>query len=470
MTELEGKNILVVGLGSSGEAAARVLANMGASPVVIDSSDAPSKAGAASGLESLGVEVRLGVEVPGDLDRFELVVASPGVPNRAAVLEKSRELGLRVLSELELGYMLLSGHDLVAVTGTNGKTTTTRMIAEMLDHPNRRAVPSGNIGTPLVSLVDELEPQDVLIVEVSSFQLQNIETFHARVAVVLNLAQDHFDWHDDMDEYGMAKMRIVENMTDDEYLVYNLEDPFCRQVAARARGKKLAFGLSRHPESSIWLHEGTIVSGGELPELELVRVDDLKVSGPHNVQNVMAASAASLAMGEDAGRIRRAALSFEGLEHRCEPAGEVDGVAFYNDSKATNPHATLHAVRSFDGRFVLIMGGRNKGLDFTELARVLCGQLSEGKLKGIVLLGESADEMRLALERSCALAQGQLETAPDLEDTISIALRMASPGEAVLFSPACASFDMFEDYKARGRAFKEAVSARAGGGSSGGVT
>lgn len=471
MSEFEEKRVLVVGLGSSGEAAARVLLRLGAKTVVIDRAASPTRGGEASSLESAGIEVRLGIDVPDDLATFDLVVASPGVPNGAPVLAEARSAGLRVVSELELGYGLLSEHTMVAVTGTNGKTTTTRLTAEMLDRPGRRAIPCGNIGTPIVSLAGEIDPEDMLVVEVSSFQLQNIEEFHARVALVLNLAPDHFDWHRDMDEYSSAKLRIVENMAPDEFLVYNIEDEFCRRVAEAARGTTIGFGLSKRDGSGIWMREGMIVSGGPLQDKELVRAEDLMVSGPHNVENVMAAAAAALALGEDPIAIRKAALAFEGLEHRCEPAGEIDGVAFYNDSKATNPHATMHAVKAFDGRFVVIMGGRNKGLDFTELAGTLCQLIDADRLKGIVLLGESAGEISSTIERACPrAASGHLVEAADMADSVALALGMASSGEAVLFSPACASFDMFDDYKARGKAFKEAVSTRAGGGRGGGGT
>ncbi|MHB8893915.1 MAG: glutamate ligase domain-containing protein, partial [Candidatus Geothermincolia bacterium] len=253
-------------------------------------------------------------------------------------------------------------------------------------------------------------------------------------------------------------------------LVYNVEDPFCREVAAQAVGETIGFGPRLLEGSAVWLREGSIVTGPPLPTLRLLKVEDLLVSGFHNVENVMAAAGASLALGEDPDRIRDAALSFEGLEHRCEPAGEVAGVAFFNDSKATNPHATLHAVKSFKGPFVVIMGGRNKGLDFTELAESLCSILQPDRLRGIVLLGESAGEIEMTIERVCESVVGHLAVAESMDDSIKLALDMSERGGAVLFSPACASFDMFTDYKDRGRAFKAAVARLAGGVDTGGIT
>lgn len=470
MNELEGEDVLVVGLGISGEAAATALAGAGARAVVVDRSPEPVRPAVLESLAASGIEVRLGVDVPEDLDSFRAVVVSPGVPHRAQVLERSRELGLRVISELELGFRLLEGHTMVAITGTNGKTTTTGITASMLDRPGRRAIPCGNIGRPLVSLAGRAGSADVPVIEVSSFQLQNIERFHASVAVMLNLAPDHFDWHRDLDEYAKAKARIVENMLPDELFVYNCEDAFCREVAAAARGVTIGFGLDRSEGASVWLRDGMIVTGGRLDVLELVDVERLSIPGPHNVQNVMAAAAAALALGEDPKRVREAAISFGGLEHRCEPAGEVDGVAFYNDSKATNPHATLHAARSFPGRFALIMGGRNKGLEFSGLATELCGLIEEGRLTGVILTGESAGDIAAEFERACPeVAVARIHRAGGLAEAVAAAMRTVQRGDSILFSPACASFDMFDDYRDRGRAFKSVVCELAGGARSGGV-
>jgi len=471
MIDVEGKRILVVGLGTSGEASARVLSGLGASPVVVDSSETPLCVDEAGALTSIGVEVRLGVDVPDDLSTFGLAVASPGVPDSAPVLSAARAAGLRVISELELGYRLLEPTEFIAVTGTNGKTTTTQLLGDMLDRPGRRAFTCGNIGAPVTGLYGHVREGDLLVCEVSSFQLQNIEEFHARVAVVLNIAPDHFDWHRDMEEYGRAKARIVENMEESDHLVFNADDEFCRDLAANAKAVGLGFGHEKRAGAALWVEGGWIVTGPPLAAGKLLDTGELKLAGGHNVDNVMAAAAAALAIGEDASSVREAALSFLGLEHRCEPVGEVGGVTFYNDSKATNPHATMHAVKSFHGDFVAILGGRNKGLDFTELAEALCGRMSDGSLLGVVLVGESAPEIGEAISTACASdSSGKLETVGDLQEAVRRAYKTATPGASVLFSPACASFDMFSDYKDRGKAFKRAVGRLAGGGPGGGLT
>ena len=466
MIDIDGRRVLVVGLGSSGEAAAGVLAGLGARTVLVDSASAPTHAGAAGTLEAAGVDVRLATEVPDDIDSYELVVTSPGVPDGATVLQAVRKAGIKVISELELGFRLLEGSTIVAVTGTNGKTTTTGLIAEMLDMPDRRALACGNIGTPLVSLYGKAGRQDVLVCEVSSFQLANIEQFNARVAVILNLAPDHFDWHAGMEDYAAAKARLIENMSADDFLVFNADDQFCVSLASRARGRTVGFGREPAPGTGIYLDGTTITTAPPLEAGPLMDSTALKLAGAHNVDNVMAAAAAALALGRDRAEVALKASSFEGLEHRCEPAGAVRGVEFFNDSKATNPHATLHAVRSFDGPFVAIMGGRNKGLDFSELAVALCERLDDGTMVGLVLMGESAPEIADAVLEVCPKkANGRVVRAADMDESVSKAFQMASPEASVLFTPACASFDMYEDYKDRGRSFKASVGRLAGGGS-----
>lgn len=458
MIDFMGKDVLVVGLGISGFAAVEVALRVGASVTATDSSPSPPMAGRVGQLEAAGADVRLGVSVPEDLAAFDLVVVSPGVPDRAEVLVRAREEGIKIISELEMGYQLLE-NVMVAVTGTNGKTTTTALIRRILDRPDRRAHACGNIGSPLVGLVGEVQPEDVLVVEVSSFQLANIVEFRAQVAVLLNIAPDHFDWHTDMEEYREAKTRITENQTSDDYFIYNSDDPACKAIAAEMKAVAVGFGIERDPGYGIWVEDEWIYAGPPLrEETPVISLRDIRLAGAHNVLNVMAAVGAALAMGEQPAAIRKAVGKFEGLEHRMEYVATVSGVRFYNDSKATNPHAAINAIRSFDTPAVVIMGGRNKGLDFTELSREVCGRLGSGLLKGVVLIGESTGEMRESLTANCpGIEAFQVLNAGAIDDAISRAFGLADGSGVVLLSPACASFDMFSDYRERGRAFKENV-------------
>ena len=455
MIPLEGKGVLVVGLAESGSAAAAVLARLGSRVVVVDRSQAPSRADARFDLEKMGVQVRLGVEVPHDIDGFDLLVASPGVPDRSPVLVAARKAGVEVISELELGYNLIQ-NTMVAVTGTNGKTTTTRLLTAILDSSRRHAFECGNIGTPLVSLYGRLNSDDVLVVEVSSFQLANIRDFRAKVSVCLNLAPDHFDWHEDIGDYRSAKMKLIENAVDSDFLIYNQEDEFCREMAGAARAVTAGFSASR-TDSSLYIESGWIRSKYPLPEARVLEIKQVQIRGRHNLENVMAAVGAALALGTDPEKIRGAVASFRGLEHRLEYVDTVRGVSFYNDSKATNPHASLNALRAFDEPLVVILGGRNKGLEFHELAEELAARGRDGQLRGIVLFGESAREIEGALDGACR-GGVEAQVLSNLEEALSTAFHMAGGEGSVLFSPGCASFDMFLDYAERGRAFKRLVS------------
>jgi len=459
MIELDGKDVLVVGMGVSGFAAVEVALRLGAVVTATDSSETPPMLDRIGQLEAAGADVRLGVSVPEDLAAFDLVVVSPGVPDDAEVLASAREEGIEIISELEMGYQLLE-NDIVAVTGTNGKTTTTALIRRILDHPDRRAHACGNIGSPLVGLVGEVGPEDLLVVEVSSFQLANIREFRAQVAVLLNIEPDHFDRHHDMKEYREAKNRITENQTSDDYFVYNSDDPACREIASEMKAVAIGFGLERAPGYGVWLEDGYIKAGPPLrEEVQVVPLRDVRLKGSHNLSNVLAAVGAALAVGEQPAVVRRAVGKFEGLEHRMEYVATVSGVKFYNDSKATNPHAALNAVRSFEEPTTAIIGGRNKGLEFTDLAAEVCRRLDSGRMKGVVLVGESAGELRGLLENSCAGASsGRLVQAGTMEQAVTSAFGIAAGEGVVLLTPACASFDMFSDYKERGRAFKETVS------------
>jgi len=458
MRDWSDRRVLVVGLGESGYAAAKALLELGANVSVVDCSGEPSCAGRLDELVNGGADVKLGVSLPDDIDTYDLLVASPGVPDCAEVLEEARRAGVKVISEIELGYGLIP-NTMVAVTGTNGKTTTTRLISNILDRPERRALECGNIGKPLVGLYGKAGPEDILVVEVSSFQLQNIDRFHAHVAVALNIAPDHFDWHRDFEEYRQAKMRLVENQGPEDFLLFNIDDDFCRDLAGRTSARVIGFGTLKEPARGVWVEDGWIVAGGPLgPARRIMPLDEIMLKGMHNVLNVMAAAGTALVMGEGPESIRKAVGGFEGLEHRMEFVRSFKEVSFYNDSKATNPHAALSAVRSFDEPLVVIMGGRNKGLVFNGLASELCRRFDTGQLKGVVLIGECAREMQKTIYDACEpVARDHVVIAQDMDGSVRKAYQLCNGRGVVMLSPASASFDMFDDYGHRGRVFKDSV-------------
>ncbi len=453
--------VLVIGLGLSGIAASRSLLKRGAQVMAIDSANSDDIRARADEIIKAGGTALIGVEKPESIRDFDLVVVSPGVPPNAPALVSARFEGIKVISELELGWKIIRNR-VIAVTGTNGKTTTTKLISEILSTKGRSAIACGNIGTPLCDLDGKTSDKDLLVVETSSFQLENIENFKPDVAVVLNIAPDHFDWHSNFREYFGAKARIVENQGSEDYVIYNAQDKFCVDLASRAKSMRVPFGMNSTDSHGIWCEEGWVVAGKPLfRKKRVMRLKEIPLPGVHGILNTLAAIGAALAVGEEPAEVREKVLAFKGLEHRMEYIMTIGNVVFYNDSKATNPHATIHALRSFNSPMVVILGGKNKGLDFEEISKELVRVNDRGLLAGIVLLGECASEIEEAVRKETIESrQIWMEYAKDLRDAVLKSFKKALevPGGAVvLFSPAAASFDMFDDYKDRGLKFKEIV-------------
>jgi UDP-N-acetylmuramoylalanine--D-glutamate ligase len=457
--------VLVVGLGVTGEAVARRLAADRPVTVVDDNPSAPAFAGRAAALGELGVTV---VGAPGAerlaelVGTAELVVPSPGVPEGHPVYRLAEQAGVALRSEIELAGTAAAarGLPLVAVTGTNGKTTVTTLIAGMLAAGGVRAVAAGNIGRPLLDAVHD--DVDVVVAEVSSFQLRFTETFRPRVAVLLNVAEDHLDWHPTFEDYVAAKARIFANQAGDDLLVFNADDAAVSEAAVGAPARAAAFtvqpgggtrpgggsappGRPRSAPLPLWrLADGSLVRPDGSP---LMAVADLGRGGPHDVANALAAAAAALDLGIGEEAVRQVLGSFSGLPHRVAPVGQSRGVTFVDDSKATNPHATLAALAGFDS-VVLVAGGRNKGLDLG----VLRGELS--RIRAVVAIGEAAEEVE-----ACFEGLRPVRRAGSMAEAVRLGAELAQPGDTVLLSPACASFDWYSGYAARGDDFAREVTA-----------
>jgi UDP-N-acetylmuramoylalanine--D-glutamate ligase len=468
---------LVVGLGVTGEAVARRLAaegGGGAVTVVDDNPAAPRFAERAAALEALGVRV-VGGPSPGALAELvaaaDLVVPSPGVPEAHPVYRLAVAAGVPVRSEVELAGAAAARRrlPLVAVTGTNGKTTVTTLVAEMLTAGGVRALAAGNIGRPLLDAVHD-EDVDVVVAEVSSFQLRFTETFRPRVAVLLNVAEDHLDWHPSFEDYVAAKARIFANQAGDDLLVYNADDEPVAAAAKAAPARSVAFSL--HGDgggSATGCDEGPHtapernrlrsgagatgawrLAGGRLVRPDgapLVAASELARNGPHDVANALAAAAAAGEFGVPADALTRVLRSFSGLPHRVTPVGQSGGVTFVDDSKATNPHAALAALAGFDS-VVLLAGGRNKGLDLGVL------RAEAGRIRAVVAIGEAAGEVE-----ACFAGVRPVRRAASMADAVRLGAELAEPGDTVLLSPACASFDWYTSYAARGDDFARNVRA-----------
>jgi UDP-N-acetylmuramoylalanine--D-glutamate ligase len=433
---------LVVGLARSGQATARLLAARGETVRAVDSAH---PAGAA-GLKKVGVEVFLDTDGVAQLEGTRTVVKSPGVPREARVIAAALEWGIEVVGEMELAWRALPNR-FVAITGTNGKTTTVELLGHLYRGAGEPVAVAGNVGTPLAELVGEVEPDATVVCECSSFQLEDSAEFAPECAVFLNLAPDHLDRHGDLSSYLAAKLRIFANQGNDDVAIYNADDPFAASADLGGCARRVAFCTGAGPDCEVALAEGTIFYGDE----PLLAVSELGLLGEHNVGNAMAAAAAALAMGLDREAVRAGLRSFAGVEHRLEEVAEIGGVRFVNDSKATNVASATVGIRAFDGGVHAILGGSEKEEPFAPLLDPL-----RERARACYLIGATAE--RMARELAPALEAGiELHRCADLADAVRRAAAAAVPGEVVLLSPACASFDAFENFERRGERFRELV-------------
>jgi len=446
MRELEGKIVGVIGLGKSGFWAARLLRACGAHVLVSDIADDEALRKTAQELEAEGIQVELGSHEGVCKKDVDFLVLSPGVSEEAPPVRYAKGIGKPVYSELEVAFWFVQGKSkIVAITGTNGKTTTTRIVGQILEKAGLNAMVCGNIGEPLSQFIFNGDEVEIFVLEVSSFQLEKIESFKPDVGAVLNLTQNHLDRHKSMEEYRVAKERIFQNQGGEDVMVLNRDDPVV--VNMRGAGRRVYFSLLGEVEEGAFLKgESLCVKKGK-EIVPIVNKDELVLKGEHNVGNFLAAFAVCNQFGVPADVMREVAKRFSPLEHRLEFVGEIGGVEFYNDSKATTVAATAAALKSFTKPVVLIMGGRDKGSDFGVLK-----DLVRKYVKHLVLVGEAKGKIRKALEGVVSLSE-----AENFEDAVRHAYAAAHAGEIVLLSPACASFDMFTGYEERGRRFKEIV-------------
>ena len=441
--DVKDKRVTVAGAARSGRAAAELLARRGAHVTVSDQrADVPD----AEALRRLDVELELGGHQVETFAGADLVVLSPGVPPDQAVVHAARQRGVPVIGELELASRWLRGR-VIAITGTKGKSTTTALTGRMLDASGFTVTVGGNIGTPLSAQVEKSTPETLHVVEVSSFQLEQIDTFHPWIAVMLNFSPDHLDRHPNIEAYAAAKARIFENQDPDDWAVINADDPAVLELARHGRAARRMFAYSRSTAAGTVIENGWIVDrAGERP-LGLVPLDAIHLLGPHLVIDVMAAATVGAIAGAAPAAMTAAVESFRGLEHAMELVADIGGVRFVNDSKATNVASALRSIESFDRGLVPIIGGRYKGGDF----RLLRDPLT-ARAKAVVAIGESGPLVREALEGAVEVYE-----AATFEDAVARAFVLAKPSGVVLLAPACSSFDMFRDYAERGRRFKAEV-------------
>ena len=445
-----GDAILIIGAARSGVASAEYLLSIGKQIVISDmntklAEDVETQLGHASVSYVWGKQPDVAALQP------ELIVMSPGVPLSIPPVVKARELGIPVISEPELAFRY-SDVPFVAITGTNGKTTTTTLTAFLLEKEGRKVVAGGNIGLPLISQCPKMSANDIVVAEMSSFQLESVGSFCPKVAVVMNLTPDHLDRHKTMEAYAAAKANIFKNQGPEEYLLLNKDDAIVAAMAAGAKSHVYYFSQQEILDEGIWLEDGNLVyrlDKNGAPQV-LIPAAEIGIVGSHNWQNAMAASLAALLMGQQPEIIAERLRAFKGVAHRMEPVATIDGVLYVNDSKGTNPDSTEKALGSYGKRpIVLIAGGRNKGSDMAVLV-----PLMRAHCRGVVLVGEATGDFIDAFERT---GYTDYVCTDSFEDAVAKAREMAQSGDVVLLSPACASWDMFDNFEQRGDLFKELV-------------
>lgn len=451
--ELKNKRVLVVGMGKSGKAAVRALHETGSIVSCMDSSSLCKLSNDIKDYMAINrLKVYLGGEEPKSYAGFDMIVLSPGVPTDSHFVKKARKAGCEIIGELELAYRLSKG-TYAAITGTNGKTTTTALVGEIFEAAGLRTSVVGNIGNPVITAA--LESRDGesdmnFVAEVSSFQLETTNRFKPKVAAILNLTPDHLNRHHTMKAYGDAKARITACQDKSDYLIVNHDDPEAERLSKRSRASVIPFSRKEKLERGAYLEDGVLMIHEPPKEpVAICRADELRIIGDHNIENALAAAAISYYYGIEPEIIGNAIRDFGGVEHRIEFTEEIDGVSYYNDSKGTNVDAAVIALKALKDRIILIAGGDGKAQDFTELVEAL-----PGRVKALVLLGRDAHLIEDAAREADFT---EIYNEADMEGCVSRASELASEGDKVLLSPACASWDMYPSYEVRGRHFKDCV-------------
>ncbi len=449
--EIADKNILIVGLGKSGAASARFLKKQGAKVTVTDMADEQKLGLYLKELDGMNITMELGQHRIETFKQADLIVVSPGVPHTILPIKKAKEKGVAVVGEIELAARFIK-EPIVAVTGTNGKTTTTKLLGEMLENSGIKVFVGGNIGNPLINYVEKEEKAQVIVAEISSFQLDTIDTFRPKVSVLLNITKDHLDRYPDFEAYVKAKGRIFENQREDDTAVLNGSDPLIRLLCENIKAKKVFFSCDQDDAPGENGKDATVMgkkiiirlAGNGIRSIDL---SCMSLPGRHNKENISAACLAALAAGGTFEGIEHALKKFKGLSHRLEYVLAINGVSYFNDSKATNVDAVARALESFSAPVILIMGGRDKDNDFSAL-----GDLVRLHAKKLIVMGETSEKIKSALASFVSI-----NSASSMEDAVFQAYREAAAGDIVLLSPACSSFDMYNSYAERGEHFCRVV-------------
>lgn len=449
MNSLENKRVLVVGLGKSGIAAAQALLKLEANVSVYDKKRTSEiDPQLIQFFKNKNTTCFFGVE-PSNINDLDMVVMSPGVPLDLDFIQKAKQAGAEIIGELEIAYRVGKG-SYIAITGTNGKTTTTTLVGEIFKNSGRKTYVVGNVGVAVISKALSASNDDWLVTETSSFQLETTKYFQPVVSALLNITPDHMDRHKTIENYANAKGKIFENQNENQYFVVNYDDVESFKLTDRCKAKVIPFSRKSTLDLGCFVLDGDIVIKNESGVyVDICSVDELKIPGAHNLENALAASAISYFAGISPEVIRKTLRLFEGVEHRLEFSGEIDGIRFVNDSKGTNPDASIKAIEAINGGLILIAGGYDKNSDFRDFILSF-----NGKVKHMILLGKTAPKIKETAEE---MGFANITMAKDMDECVKLGYKLASPGDTVLLSPACASWDMYTCFEQRGEHFKNCV-------------
>ncbi len=445
------KKAMVLGLARSGVAAAKLLLLRGREVYACDAKPREKFGDALDEIERMGAHLLLEENEPEKrVGEMDILIVSPGIPPTHPVMDAARKAGVEIMGEIEYAYRESTG-TLLAITGTNGKTTTVTLLGEIFKNAGKRTHVVGNIGTPYSGAVPDMKPGDVTVCEISSFMMETSSKFHPSVSAVLNISEDHLNRHGTMAKYIALKERIFENQTEKDFVVLNWDDPVTRDMAKRTKSTVVWFSSREEVSYGAFVKDGNIVFGTPTRFKPICKADEVYIPGEHNLRNALAATAMAMSAEVPAPVIRLTLRTFKGVEHRIEFVRELDGVRFVNDSKGTNVDSSIQAVRAMKRPTVLILGGYDKHTDFTPL----CEEILKAPIESIVLIGDTAKQCQDTLEK--VGFRNWAHAGYDFELAVNMAFERAKDGGTVLLSPSCASFDMFDDYEARGRIFKEIV-------------
>ena len=440
------KRVGIFGMARSGLACAKLLKKLGAEVLVSDIKPSNLLTSEIAQLTELNIDFETGGHTSKAITKKDYLVISPGVPLDIPILKKAQESGIPIFSEIEVAFWLTDAK-IVGITGSNGKTTTTTLIGEILKEEKRESQIGGNIGIPFSSLVEKISKEGTIVLELSSFQLERIEEFRPHVSAVLNISSDHLDRHPDLKSYIDAKLRIFENQTDVDFAILNADDKNSMELALYSSSKKVFFSTKKELEIGAFVKNGMLIYKMNGKDEKIIETKDIGIKGPHNLSNAAAACAICSVLEVSPLSMRETLKRFKGVEHRLEEVTTLSGVKFVNDSKATNVESVWYALQSVKEPIILIAGGKDKGGDFTKLR-----ELVKNRVKALILIGEAKEKIGNALSDLVSTLYSD-----SLEEAVELSFKKAQAGDTVLLSPACASFDMFKDYQHRGEVFKASV-------------